>query len=191
MKGESWNRGIVWGASFIFILLEIYSVTTNSHYKWDFFFVLGLLWLVYFYQKSLDLHPFHFLLFAAFLVAHNLGTFGFYNPYYFGTEYDMYVHLLFGLSAALILFRGFDLHKKKVLLYMPFMILVLCLGFSAIHELFEFAGALLLGKGEGVLWIGAGDLDMWDTQKDMLFNLVGAIVGLGFYGLKNIFSKTK
>ncbi|HRZ40409.1 MAG TPA: hypothetical protein P5246_05320, partial [Candidatus Omnitrophota bacterium] len=55
---------------------------------------------------------------------------------------------------------------------------------------YEFAGAILLGEGEGVLFIGAGDLDEWDTQKDMLNNLIGAVLGLVFYGgITRIFRK--
>jgi len=180
---------ILWSSILIFVLLEIYSFTTESHYKNDFFFLVALLWAVYHYRKELNLHPFHFFLFAGFLILHNLGTFGTYANFYFYLEYDWYVHFLFGLSAAMILFRGFGLNKKKVLLYMPFMILVLCLGFSAFHELFEFSGALLLGKGEGMLYIGAGDVDVWDTQKDMFFNMMGAIVGLGVYGVKKVLKR--
>ena len=186
MERESWNRVIFWVTMLIFVLLEIYSLTTDSHYKNDFFFLAALLWVVYGFRKKLNLHPLHFFLFAGFLVLHNLGTFGTYANFYFYMEYDWYVHFLFGLSSAMIMFRGFGLNKKKVLLYMPFAILVLTLGFSAFHELFEFSGALLLGKGEGMLYIGAGDVDIWDTQKDMFFNMMGAIVGLGLYGLKKV-----
>ena len=114
------------------------------------------------------------------MVLHNLGTFGTYANFYFGIEYDWYVHFLFGISVAMIWFRGLGLNKKKILWYMPFMILVLTLGFSAFHELFEFAGALLLGKGEGVLSIGAGHVDVWDTQKDLFFGLIGAVVATGW-----------
>jgi len=162
---------------------------TDSHYKNDFFFLVALLWVVYGFRMKLNLYPLHYFLFAGFLVLHNLGTFGTYANFYFGIEYDMYVHLLFGLSAAAILFRGFGLNKNKVLWCMPFMILVLCLGFSAFHELFEFSGALLFREGEGVLYIGAGDIDMWGTQKDLFFNMMGAIVGLGIYGLKKVLGK--
>ncbi len=57
------------------------------------------------------------------------------------------------------------------------------LGFSAFHEIFEFPGALAAGAGEGVLFVGAGDLDDWDTQKDMLNNLIGALPGLAEFHL--------
>jgi len=187
------NRVVVWGATLVFVLLEIYSVTTASHYKNDFFFLMGLLWVVYFYRKKLDLHPLHFFLFAGVLVMHNLGTFGTYSNFYFGIEYDWYVHSLFGLSASLILFRGFGLNKGdlKDRWYSVWMVLVLALGFSAFHELFEFAGALLLGEGEGVLYIGAGDIDQWDTHKDLFFNFVGSVVGLGLYGVRRVWKRIR
>lgn len=71
-------------------------------------------------------------------------------------------------------------------------IIALLLGFSAIHEIFEYGGALVLGEGEGVLFVGAGDIDEWDTQKDMFNNLVGGLIGLSFYGVKNfLFGRKK
>ncbi len=55
---------------------------------------------------------------------------------------------------------------------------MMVLGISAAHELYEYGGAILLGEGDGVLFIGAGDIDEWDTQKDMLNNLIGSITAL-------------
>ena len=56
-------------------------------------------------------------------------------------------------------------------------------GFSAFHEIFEYAGAMAVGEGEGVLFVGAGDIDEWDTQKDMVNNVLGALIGLAGYYL--------
>jgi len=186
MEGGVWNRVIVRGASLVFVLLEIYSLTTDSHYKWDFFFVLGAIWIVYYYRDRLRLNWFHFFLFGLFLVVHNFGTFGLYRNFYFCLEYDWYVHSLFGLAAGLILFRGFKLDEGiKGRWHLVWMVPALALGLSAMHELFiEFAGALLLGKGEGMLYIGAGDVDVWDTQKDLFFNFLGSVVGVGLSFLK-------
>tara|TARA_Y100000310_G_C20577002_1_gene760958 strand:+ start:453 stop:746 length:294 start_codon:yes stop_codon:yes gene_type:complete len=58
-------------------------------------------------------------------------------------------------------------------------IIAVILGFSAFHELFEYAGAVTVGAG--VLFVGAGDIDEGDTQKDMRNNLLGAIMGLIIY----------
>jgi uncharacterized membrane protein YjdF len=181
MKKEVLDKIIVGVTIFILVALEFYSVTTDSHYKWDFFFLLGLLFLVYGFRKKLRLHTFHLFLLAIFLVVHNLGTFGLYRNFYFGVEYDLYVHAFFGLLSSLILFRAYGMDVKKKPWYFVLMILGLTLGMSAFHELFEAAGALVLGKGEGVLFMGAGDIDEFDTQKDMLMNLIGAIVGVSGY----------
>lgn len=185
---DKWNKIILWTVSLVLIALEIYSITTNSHYKWDFFFLIGLLFAVYFIRDKIKLHPFHFFLLGVFLILHNLGTFGTYSNNYFGLEYDLYVHGYFGFVAALILYRAYNLvgPYKKRLMYVA--IIAVILGFSAFHELFEYGGALTVGKGEGVLFVGAGDLDEWDTQKDMFNNLVGGLSGLTLYKVKELMS---
>ena len=184
--GERVNKIILVVFSLILIGLEIYSFTTDSHYKWDFFFLIGLLCGVYFIKERIKLHWFHYLLFGLFLIMHNLGTFGTYKNIYFGFEYDLYVHGFFGFVASLILFRAYKEVGPYKGAFMYVAIVAVILGFSAFHELFEYGGALTVGKGEGVLFVGAGDLDEWDTQKDMFNNLVGALIGLGLYKIKII-----
>lgn len=69
-------------------------------------------------------------------------------------------------------------------------LILVVLGFSAIHEIVEYVGAITLGEGEGLLRIGAGDWDEWDTQKDMVNNLLGAFVGLGIsFGASKVTSR--
>ena len=187
----NWNKIILWATSIILVALEIYSFTTDSHYKWDFFFLVGLLWAVYYIKNRIKLHPLHFGLFALFLIMHNFGTFGTYSNSYFGLEYDLYVHGFFGVVSALMLYRTYNLvgPYKGYLKYLA--IIALVLGFSAFHELFEYGGALTVGEGEGVLFVGAGDTDEWDTQKDMRNNLVGALIGLGLYLVYQSVNKKK
>lgn len=191
MKEEIWNKVILGITTIIILGLEFYSFTTDSHYKWDFFFVAGLLWILFFIRDKIKLHPFHYFLFSIFLILHNLGTFGTYSNTYFGLEYDLYVHGFFGFVAALILYRTYHLVGFYKGIFMYVAIIAVILGFSAFHELFEYAGALTVGKGEGVLFVGAGDLDEWDTQKDMFNNLIGALIGLGLYAVKNLIFNSK
>ena len=187
--GETWNKIIVWVTTMVLVGLEFYSITTDSHYKWDFIFLILLLWTLFFIRGKLKLHPFHFFLAGLFLVLHNLGTFGTYSNFYFGLEYDLYVHGFFGFVAALILYRTYNLVGPYKGWFMFIAIIAVVLGFSAFHELFEYAGALTVGKGEGVLFVGAGDLDEWDTQKDMFNNLIGGLIGLVLYGIKVFYGK--
>ena len=148
---------IAWITTVILILLEIYSLSTNSHYKYDFIFVMALLWGVYIFRESIKLHYFHYALFSLFLILHNIGTFGTYNNNYFGLEYDLYVHGYFGLVCALMLYRSYSTIGPYKGAFMFVAIIAVVLGFSAFHELFEYAGAVVLGEGEGVLFVGAGD----------------------------------
>jgi len=191
-RGEIWNRIILIAVGIVLIGLEFYAWGIDSHYKWDFFFLIGLLIAVFLIRKKIKLHSFHFFLFGVFLILHDLGVFGTYSHNFFGLEYDLYVHGYFGLVSALMLYRTYSLvgpYKSRA--FMIIAIVAVVLGFSAFHELFEYAGALAVGEGEGVLFIGAGDIDEWDTQKDMRNNLVGALMGLGLYGLYNLFNRRK
>lgn len=188
---EGANKIIVWITSLILVALEIYSLTTDSHYKWDFIFLIAMLLAVYFIRDKIKLHPLHFFLLALFLILHNLGTFGTYENTYFGLEYDLYVHGYFGFVAALMLYRTYSLVGPYKGWFMYVAIIAVVLGFSAFHELFEYGGALTVGEGEGVLFVGAGDIDEWDTQKDMFNNLVGGLIGLVLYKIKNGFGSGK
>jgi len=128
------------------------------------------------------------MIFSCFLLLHDLGMFKAYKWYPLGIEYDYWIHFLFGMIVAMILLRTY-IKKGLNHGFMKYvMVTIIVLGFSAAHELYEFGGTVFLGEGEGVLFIGAGDLDPWDTQIDMLNNLIGAIFGLAIYAP---FLKTK
>ena len=159
---------------------DVYSFSIGSRYKWDGIFLMLFLIVIFLFRKRFKLYPVHFLLFGCFLIIHNLGVFGLYRNFYFGIEYDIFVHFFFGLVASLILFRGFGISKHRAF-GLVVILIGLILGMAAFHELFEAAGALILGEGEGVLFMGAGDIDEWDTHKDMLMNLIGGIVGVSGY----------
>lgn len=100
------------------------------------------------------------------------------TTYPLGLEYDHWVHGYFGFVAALIVSRAYRHYGLYPPGFIPVATLVVLLGFSAFHEIFEYLGAITVGEGEGVLFIGAGDLDEWDTQKDMVNNVVGGALGL-------------
>jgi uncharacterized membrane protein YjdF len=189
MKNDVLNKIILWTTIIILITFEFYSFTTDSHYKWDFFFLVALMVGVYIIKDKIKLHPFHFILLGIFLILHNLGTFGTYSNFYYGIEFDFYVHTYFGFVSSLILYRTYNFigpYKKKWFMFIA--IISVVLGMSVFHELFEYAGAITVGEGEGVLFVGAGDIDEWDTQKDMRNNLIGGVLGLFFYFIYGKFS---
>lgn len=170
----------------IFSIMEVLALSIESHYKYDVLMCLVLLSACYYFKSIIHLYWFHYLLFSLFLLLHCLGMYQFYEKYPLGIEYDYWVHGYFGFVSSLIILRW--LSKSEYGFNQLFCVIstfIIVLGISAAHELYEFAGAILLGEGDGVLFIGAGDIDQWDTQKDMLNNIVGGVVGVS---LKLIFS---
>jgi putative membrane protein len=92
-------------------------------------------------------------------------------------HYDRLGHLAQGFVPAMIgrelLLRTSPLKPGRWL----FILLVLsCLGISALYELIEWAAAALTGEA-AMDFLGTQG-DVWDSQKDMLMAGVGAILGL-------------
>ena len=174
-------RSILYVFLFLFAVLEVSALHLQSHYVYDIPMCTLLLFVIYLLRIKLKLLKFHFLLLAIFLLLHSLGLYDAYTFYPLGFEYDYWVHAYFGFVASLIIFRWLFLYLLNLQYQVIFLFTVFfVMGASALHELYEYFGALILGEGEGVLFIGAGDLDQWDTQKDMLNNLLGVIIGTIF-----------
>jgi putative membrane protein len=89
-------------------------------------------------------------------------------------HYDRLGHFVQGFVPAIlvreILIRKTCLQAGKLLF---FIVLSICLGFSAFYELIEWWAALLYGGAADAFLSKQGDI--WDTQWDMLFALLGAI----------------
>lgn len=174
---------VLWLTTLVLVGLEAYALAIVSRYKWDFIFLMLMLWGVYALRRKINLHPLHFALLAVFLLLHFLGMFGLYETYPLGMEYDYWLHGYFGFVAALIVLRAYRFYNLYSPAFTVVATLVVILGCSAFHEIFEYLGAITVGEGEGVLFIGAGDIDEWDTQKDMVNNVIGALLGLAAYYL--------
>lgn len=89
--------------------------------------------------------------------------------------YDRLGHIAQGFIPAIIirevLWRNSPLKRSK---WLPFIVVSICLAISAMYELVEFAVALFTGTAAEAFLGTQGDV--WDTQWDMLFALIGAIV---------------
>ncbi len=180
------TKTILFSFLIIFITLEVYALTIESHYKYDIVMCMFLLVALFYMKNLIYLKSSHYFLFSIFLLIHCLGIYDFYKLYPLNIEYDYWVHGYFGFISILIiinLLKNIDWQLSITVIYL--MAIITVLGVSALHELYEFAGAMLLGEGEGVLFIGAGDIDQWDTQKDMLNNLIGGAIGLSLSLVKN------
>lgn len=105
---------------------------------------------------------------------------GFEIETWFGLDrnpYDKIGHFMQGfvpvMVAREVLIRNHILVKGKML---SFIIICIVLAISASYELIEWAAALALGQGAEE-FLGTQGYE-WDTQSDMFFALIGAIVAL-------------
>ena len=105
---------------------------------------------------------------------------GFWMQDWFGfsrNNYDKIGHFAQGFVPAIIarelLIRHWKIPQKGLI---AFLAISICLAFSAFYELIEWWAALGLGQGADEFLGTQGD--PWDTQSDMFFALLGAIVAL-------------
>jgi putative membrane protein len=94
--------------------------------------------------------------------------------------YDKIGHFMQGFVPALvareILVRGGYVRGRRML---AFLVICIVLAISATYELIEWGAALALGQGAEAFLGTQGDV--WDTQSDMFFALIGAITALGLF----------
>jgi len=105
---------------------------------------------------------------------------GFWMERVFGftrNNYDRIGHFAQGFVPALvareILSRKSPLKGSR---WLPFVVVSICLAFSATYELIEWFTAEMTGSGATAFLGTQGDV--WDTQWDMFMALIGAITSL-------------
>jgi len=99
--------------------------------------------------------------------------------------FDRVGHFAQGFVPA-ILVREILLRRSPLLpgFRQSFLTTCVCLAFSSLYELLEWAAAKALGEGADEFLATQGD--QWDTQWDMFLALIGAIVAqLVFFKLHN------
>jgi uncharacterized membrane protein YjdF len=170
-----------WLATAVMVALSVWAAPAGSTYKFSFAVLPPILWLVYVLRDRFALHPFHFALFAAALLLHDLGSLGFYRRRFFGFEFDLFVHFCFGVVAGLVLYRALGQFYDLAGWRLWIAVALVTLGLGGIHELVEWSSTLLMGPERGMLKLDPND--PFDTQKDLLNNLVGATLASLMYSI--------
>lgn len=164
----------------LFIALSVVA-KPGSTYRFSFLFLSPILWLAYAFRRRLYITPLSLALIASALLLHNLGVFGFYRQEFFTLQFDTYVHFYFGFVGGCLvragLSAGYGLQGWRLWIAVTLGIL----GMGAIHELIEFASTLALGPERGMLKALAED--PYDTQKDLLNNMLGTLLSLTVYAI--------
>jgi uncharacterized membrane protein YjdF len=174
------HKQIAWFTTAVFILFSILG-NGPSTYRFAVFFLGPFLWAVYFARNALCITRTHYALFALALVIHNLGAFGTYGKFYFGFEFDTYVHYFFGFAGAFLAARALACRLGLTGWKMWIGTVLVIMGIGALHELMEYVSTLALGPEKGMLKVN--DPDRFDTQKDLGNNLLGVLTALSLYSL--------
>jgi len=139
-------------------------------------FLVPLIWLPYWIRRQIHLHPLHYALLCSAILLHQLGAFGFYQRWPMPFSFDIVVHFWFAFAAALSVRRAIRRTLPLGRWQAGLAALLLVMGGGALHEVMEYGSYLLLGEEKGMLKPSSSY--SFDTQRDLLSNLVGAVVAL-------------
>jgi uncharacterized membrane protein YjdF len=128
------------------------------------------------------IQPLHFALFALALLLHDLGAFGAYSWSVIGLQFDWCVHFLFGLVGGLIVARALEAQLGVRGFGLGLLVVLVVTGIGGLHEIVEAASTRYLGMDLGMLHIGADN--PYDTQEDLLANVLGACAALALRRLR-------
>ena len=148
-----------------------------AKYRWSALSLVPLIWIIFLLRARLALRPLHFALFAVAVLAHDMGAFGWYQRPVFGLQYDWLVHFFFGVVGGLIVARALQLRLGVRGFALGLLTVLVVTGIGGVHEIVEAASSWLLGPELGMLHVGPED--PYDTQADLLNNVLGSTLALG------------
>lgn len=167
---------VAWTASVAFVAISLVPYASVTKYRYSFLFLVPILWAVYALRRRLSIRPLDFGLFALALLLHDLGAFGAYSWSVIGLQFDWCVHFFFGLVGARIVARALETQLGARGFGLGLLVVLVITGLGGLHEIVEAASTRYLGKDLGMLYIGPDNL--YDTQEDLLANVLGACTAL-------------
>ncbi|MEN9604916.1 MAG: hypothetical protein RJB39_601 [Candidatus Parcubacteria bacterium] len=151
--------------------------------------------IVVMYVKGIRFSNTAYILMSVFILMHTVGAhytfervpFEWFNNL-FGFERNMYdrvAHFSVGFYALpiyeFVRTRGLIAGRKTAALFALFTIISV----AAVYELFEWQYAVMADPEAGIAVLGSQG-DIWDAQKDMLADTLGAVVALIIAWIKNL-----
>jgi putative membrane protein len=146
--------------------------------------------LVVLYRRGIQLSNLSYIMMSFLVFIHTVG--GHYTfervPFdlvnkFFGFErnnYDRFGHFSVGFYAFPImeLLDRYDVIRKRWVAYLFALFSIMSVAMA--YELFEWVYAVLSDPKAGIAVLGSQG-DIWDAQKDMLCDTLGAVCALGIY----------
>ena len=145
-----------------------------------------VIWLDRRYRFSLT----GIILLLVFASLHSLGShftyseMEYFDPvtHFFGFErnhFDRVVHFLFGLLVFRLLFELLAPGGRRIGTALLFTF-TLIVTISTLYEMLEWFAAIIFHPELGIAFLGTQG-DVWDSQKDMIAAMLGALINLAFY----------
>lgn len=139
-------------------------------------FLLPAIWLIHILRRRLALTPLtHALVSSAFLL-HMLGALGFYQKWPLPFSFDILVHYWFALVATLAMHSALRTNFPLKPWQVNVLTFMFMMGLAAMHEIMEYTSYLVLGEEKGMLKPSTSYF--FDTQRDLLNNLLGTLTAL-------------
>lgn len=92
-------------------------------------------------------------------------------------HYDRVVHFAFGLLVTYPCLEMLERYARPAGAWAWVLAPTLIMAGSLLYEVLEWWASKVLGKGQGIAYVGAQG-DEWDAQKDMALATLGAIVAM-------------
>jgi uncharacterized membrane protein YjdF len=166
-------------ASIAFAAISWMARDEMAKYRYSFVSLIPIVWIAFALRRRLQLTLAHFTLFAIGLVLHDLGAFGGYQQSFAGLQFDWIVHTYFGVVGGLIVAHLLDRKFRVRGLALALLVVLVVTGIGGLHEIMEAASTMFLGREYGMLYVGADN--PFDTQEDMLCNVIGSSAAVVFY----------
>lgn len=200
------QQNIVFGSAIAaYILLAIAFFVQGTQWVYDAAYAITILLGLYVVNKWIRLGITGFILLNTALIIHLIGGGGMYGQTWGFFGYDSLVHIFASMAIAYVAFNfvARRLHVKQDqrfkqtsidnhTLTLIFLVFAITTALGIVLEVAEFGGYMFFGEGEGMFFVGQGDVDTVygndgnyvDTMGDILFNTLGAILGtlLYYYG---------
>lgn len=184
------------------IYVIVFAIGSINPYARDVWFVenatvwIVLIPIIILYFKGIRFSNFSYLLMSIFIILHTIGghytfervPFSFFDNLFNlkRDSFDRVAHFTVGFYAfpiaEYLMSRGLVAKKWIAIFFGLFAIM----GVAALYEIFEWVYAILSDPAAGIAVLGSQG-DIWDAQKDMLCDTLGAVVAVitfNFWGKK-------
>ncbi|HEY4506688.1 MAG TPA: DUF2238 domain-containing protein [Candidatus Paceibacterota bacterium] len=94
-------------------------------------------------------------------------------------NYDRFVHFSYGVLMVPVFYSLLSSFLPEANILRSIFAFTIVVSVGSVYEILEYAAAIMFGKNDSAGFLGMQG-DIWDTQKDMLAQTIGALISLLF-----------